>query len=72
MRVHDVVQFNDNHRLVGCLGIILDIEIKENDVKYKIGIPSPNGRTAYVRVLESENQIEKIGRALFVLQPINE
>lgn len=75
MEVGDVVQFNENHKWVGCLGIIN--EIKEihnselsgdgaNDIRFMIGVPAPQEGTAYIFVTASEFSIEKIGRAILV------
>ena len=76
--IGDVVQFNENHKWCGCLGIIeekKEIHNDElqgegkNDVKYMIGVPTPEG-TAYIYVLQSEFAIEYIGKA--VLTPREE
>lgn len=43
---HMVVQFNEQHKWAGCLGIV-------NEVKpwgYLVGIPIPEQGTAYIRV----------------------
>ena len=75
MRIGDVVQFNENHKWCGCLGII--DEIKEvhnselqgegkNDIRFMVGIPIPQQGTAYIYVLQSEFAIELVGNAIFV------
>ena len=75
MQVGDVVQFNENHKWCGCLGIIY--EIKEihnnsfktegnNDFRYMVGVPAPLQGTAYIYVMDHENAIELIGRAVLV------
>ena len=77
MRKGDVVQFNENHKWCGCLGIIT--EIKEihnpdltsddvNDIRYMVGVPIPQQGIAYIFVLASEFAIERIGEARFVLK----
>lgn len=77
MQVGDVVQFNENHKWCGCLGIIY--EIKEihnnsfktegnNDFRYMVGVPAPMQGTAYIFVLASEIAIERIGEARLVLK----
>lgn len=73
MKVGDIVQFNENHKWCGCLGIIT--EIKEihnsnlqadgnNDFRYMVGVPCPEGGTAYIYVLASEFAIEMVGVAV--------
>lgn len=73
MNVGDIVQFNENHKWCGCLGIIN--EIKEihneelqgegkNDIRYMVGVPIPQQGTAYIYVLKSEFAIELCGVAI--------
>ncbi len=75
MNINDVVQFNENHKWCGSLGIIY--EKKEihnnklagegnNDIRYMVGLPSPGIGTAYIYVLQSEFVIEYIGQALLI------
>lgn len=77
MKVNDVVQFNENHKWRGSLGIIRDIKRiynpdsagnKVNDIRYMVGVPSPMQGTAFIYVMESENTIEYIGEALLILE----
>lgn len=62
---NDVVQFNENHKWCGCLGIV--DKVKRNGV-YMVGVPIPNNeneaRTAYI--FAQENEIEYIGQAVMV------
>ena len=73
--INDVVQFNENHKWCGSLGIIVekkDIHNDElnsegiNDVRYMIGVPIPQQGTAYIFVLQSEFAMEFIGKAVFI------
>jgi len=70
MEVGNVVQFNENHKWCGCLGVISRIKNcrSENapggDIKYMVGVPIPERGTAYIYVLASEFAIEKIGQAI--------
>ena len=75
MKVNDVVQFNENHKWCGSLGIIEEIkkihnsELKgegDNDIRFMIGVPMPQQGTAYIYVLASEFSIELIGKAIMV------
>lgn len=64
MNKGEVVQFNENHKWCGCLGIIDEIKEIGSDIRYMVGVPIPQGGTAYIFVLESENAIELIGKAI--------
>lgn len=69
MKVNDVVQFNENHKWCGCLGIVREIkDCGENGIRYMIGIPEPQQGTAFIYVMESENAIEKIGKAVLIVK----
>ena len=61
---NDVVQFNEKHKWCGCLGIITRVKEIDNDTLYTIGVPIPQQGIAYIRVLDSENAVEYIGRAV--------
>lgn len=69
----DVVQFNENHKWRGCLGIIREIkpcrnETLEWDTRYMVGVPIPQQGTAFIFVMDSENAIEKIGKAILTIK----
>lgn len=75
MNINDVVQFNENHKWRGCLGII--IEMKQihnpdltsdgvNDIKFMVGVPVPQQGTAYIFVMASEFAIEYVGSAILI------
>ena len=75
MNVGDVVQFNENHKWCGSLGIIdekKEIHNNElqgegvNDIRYMVGVPTPERGTAYIFVLQSEFALELIGKAVMV------
>lgn len=66
IEINDVVQFNENHKWCGCLGIVNEIKQCQNDIRYMVAIPSPAEGTAFIYVMESDKTIEKIGRALLV------
>ena len=68
-----VVQFNENHKWCGCLGIINEIKDCDGDIRYMVGVPVPKGNnpdnkdnvsTAYIFVMQSENALEYIGEAV--------
>ena len=63
---NDLVQFNENHKWRGCIGIINMAEQCEKDVKYLIGVPVPEQGTAYIFSMELKKEFELVGRALFV------
>lgn len=62
---NDVIQFNENHKWCGCLGIISEVKQCGNDIRYLIGVPIPESGTAYIFSLESKHEIEKIADAIF-------
>ena len=45
LKLNDVIQFNENHKWCGALGIVSEIKELENDTKYLIGVPIPHART---------------------------
>ena len=61
-KVNDVVQFNENHKWCGCLGII--DEVRGN--RYLVGVPVPQSGTTYIFVMDSDDTIEYIGDAVMV------
>ena len=69
MQLGDVVQFNENHKWCGSLGIINEVkDCEENGVRYMVGVPIPQQGTAYIFVMENENAIEYIGKAIFIVK----
>ena len=81
MEIGDVVQFNENHKWCGCLGIINEKkEIhnselqgeKKNDIRYMVSVPIPQKGAAYIYVMQSEFAIELIGKAILVLKESEE
>ena len=66
MKINDVIQFNENHKWRGCLGIINDIKICGDDIRYTVGVPAPMEGTAFIFVMRSENAIELVGQAILV------
>lgn len=67
MKVGDVVQFNENHKWTGCLGIIDEVkDCGKNGIRYMVGIPMPQQGTVCIFVMSTENAIERIGSAIFV------
>lgn len=68
MKKGDVVQFNENHKWIGSLGIITEVKDCGNDIRYMVGVPAPMQGTAYIFVMGSENAIEYIGEAILILK----
>ena len=64
MKKGDVVQFNENHKWIGSLGIITEVKDCGNDIRYMVGVPAPMQGTAFIFIMESENAIEYIGKAV--------
>lgn len=68
MNKNDVVQFNQNHKWCGSLGIITQVkDCGANGIRYMVGVPAPMQGTAFIFVMESENAIEYIGKAVLTL-----
>lgn len=63
-----VVQFNENHKWCGSLGIINKVKICKDDIRYMVGVPMPMQGTAFIFVMQSENAIEYIGKAVMILK----
>lgn len=64
LRKNDVVQFNEKHKWCGSFGIITKVKEVNDGTLYMIGVPIPQQGIAYIRVLDSENAVEYIGRAV--------
>ena len=63
---NDVVQFTENHKWCGCLGIVDEIKQCGDDVRYMIGVPVPLHGTAFVFSMESDHDFEHVGKAVMV------
>lgn len=68
MKKNDVVQFTESHEWCGSLGIITEVKQCGNDIRYMVGVPEPMQGTAFIFVMESENAIEYIGKAILTLK----
>lgn len=64
MDKYDVVQFNENHKWCGCLGIIDEVRPTKTGNRYMVAMPIPEKGTAYIFALEQD--LERIGRAVMV------
>jgi len=73
----DVIQFNENHKWCGCLGIITETKVihktdedgvNESDIRYMVGVPIPQQGTAFIFTMESDNEIEYVGKAVLTLK----
>lgn len=64
MTVNDVVQFIENHKWIGCLGIITEDRGEGNPRRYMIAVPIPQQGTAYI--FDDGSGIERIGKAVLV------
>lgn len=65
--VGTVVQFNENHKWCGCLGIVTEAKRlgdADSDVRYMVGVPIPEKGTAYIFVMGEALAIEVIGLAV--------
>ena len=64
MVIGDVVQFTENHKWCGCLGIITEDKGKPHPRRYLIGVPVPQQGTAYI--FDDGSNIERIGEAVMI------
>ena len=63
---NDVVQFTENHKWCGCIGIVDKIKQCDDDVRYMIGVPVPMQGTAFIFSMESDHDFEYVGKAVMV------
>ena len=69
MNKGDVIQFNENHKWCGCLGIISEVKnCGNNEIRYQVYVNIPMQGQAYIFVMDSENAMEYIGEAKLVLK----
>lgn len=64
LKINDVIQFTENHKWCGCLGIIEEVKEGLVNNKYLIGVPMPERGTAYI--FDNGSNIEYIGQALLI------
>ena len=64
----DVVQFNENSDWCGALGIIREVKVLKDDIRYMVGVAIPKQGTAFIFVMDSDDEIEFIGKANLVLK----
>ena len=64
MTKNDVVQFTENHKWRGCLGIINEDKGEGHHRRYMIGVPIPDSGTAYI--FDDGSSIEYVGKALLI------
>lgn len=64
----DVVQFNENSDWCGALGIIREVKVLKDDIRYMVGVAIPKHGTAFIFVMDSDDEIEFIGKANLVLK----
>lgn len=60
----DVVQFTEDHKWCGCLGIVTEDKGKPHPRRYMIGVQIPERGIAYI--FDDGSGIERIGKAVLV------
>ena len=68
LKKNDVVQFNENHKWCGCLGIVREVRYCDNDIRYMVYITIPKQGTAFIYVMKSENALDLIGHTDLILK----
>lgn len=66
MKIGSVVQFNENHKWCGCIGMIEEIKKIETGIRFMVGIPVPDSGTIFTFVMDYENAFDYIGEAKLV------
>ena len=64
----DVVQFVEGHKWCGCLGIVTQVKVYDDDIRYMVGVHAPEQGIAYIYVMHSSHEIERIGRAKMIFK----
>ncbi len=66
IKKNDVVQFTENHKWVGCLGIVSEVREVGSARRYMVGVPMPNnqvkGQVAYI--FDDGTNIVRIGASV--------
>ena len=62
----DVVQFTEDHKWCGCLGIVKEVRETPASRRYMIGVPIPNneGKAQIAFIFDNGDNIERIGIAV--------
>lgn len=60
----DVVQFTENHKWCGCLGIVTEDKGFDHPRRYMISVPIPEHGVACI--FDDGSNIERIGKAVMV------
>ena len=66
IRKNDVVQFTENHKWVGCLGIVSEVKESVSSRRYMVGVPIPNNQEKWqvAYIFDDGTNIERIGTAV--------
>ncbi len=70
IRKNDVVQFIENHKWCGCLGIITEVKkLSGGRYRFQIGVPLPsnNDKTGTAFIFDDGSGIERVGKAVLTL-----
>ena len=69
IRKNDVVQFTENHKWMGCLGIVSEMQdYPDGSARYMIGVPLPSndGKFSMAYIFDDGSNIEYIGVAVLI------
>lgn len=69
IRKNDVVQFTENHKWRGCLGIVSEMQdYPDGSTRYMIGVPLPSndGKASMAYIIDDGSNIEYIGVAVLI------
>lgn len=65
---NDVVQFTEDHKWAGCLGIVSEVRESIHTRRYLISVPAPDnsGHSSTAYIFDDGSNIERIGTAVLV------
>ena len=67
-----VVQFLENHKWAGSLGIVTEVKECGDDIRYMVAVPIPQEGTAYIFSMDSNSELQMIGFAVLVPREEND
>lgn len=66
-KVGEVVQFVENHKWCGCLGIVDEVKDCGEDYRYLVGVPVPEEGIAFIFSMEGDEEFEYVGDAVLAI-----
>lgn len=57
----DIVEFKGKHKWAGCIGTVEDVQERNGEARYLVGVHIPEKGIAYIGVNHSEDALKFIG-----------